>query len=551
MPSRSKREWRDAVFARALARFPERQQQFETGSGALIDPVYTPDDLGGWSYETQLGFPGEYPFTRGVQPSMFRGRLWTMRQYAGFADAEESNRRYRYLIEQGQTGLSVAFDLPTQIGYDSDDPVAAGEVGKVGVAIDSLADMETLFGGISLQQVTTSMTINATAAILLAMYVAVAKQQGADLSQVGGTVQNDILKEYIARGTYIFPPQPSMRLITDSIGWCRDNLPAWNTISISGYHMREAGSTAAQEVAFTLANAVAYVGAALQAGLQIDDFAPRLSFFFACHSNFLEEIAKFRAARRLWARLVAERFGSTEARSQMLRFHTQTGGATLTAQQPDNNVVRTTLQALAAVLGGTQSLHTNSKDEALALPSEHAVQIALRTQQILAFETGIADTVDPLGGSYFLEATTDRLEQEARDLLDRIDALGGAVAALQQGFQQRQIQESSYKLQTQQERGERVVVGVNRFINEEGPSENLLRVDPAVGERQIAKLERLRGERDRSLVQARLESLANAARGNCNLMPAILECVEAYSTVGEICSTLRAIWGEQRETVVF
>ena len=551
MTSKSKQEWREATLARALKRFPERQSCFEAASGAPIEALYAPSDLEEWDYSSQLGFPGEYPFTRGVQPSMYRGRYWTMRQYAGFADAEESNRRYRYLLEQGQTGLSVAFDLPTQIGYDSDDPMAQGEVGKVGVAIDSLEDMEILFHRIPLDQVTTSMTINATASILLAMYVAVARKQGADLAKVGGTTQNDILKEYIARGTYIFPPRPSMRLITDLFAWCRDNLPAWNTISISGYHMREAGSTAAQEVAFTLADAIDYVGAALRAGLAIDEFAPRLSFFFACHNNFLEEIAKFRAARRLWARIMKEQFGAADARSLMLRFHTQTGGATLTAQQPDNNIVRTTLQALAAVLGGTQSLHTNSKDEALALPSEHAVQIALRTQQVLAYESGVADTVDPLGGSYFLESTTDRIEAEARVLIERISALGGATAAIEQGFQQREIQESSYRLQMELERGERVVVGVNRFVTEEPPMEGLLRVDPAVGDRQTAKLAHLRRERDEAGVQSALQQLERAARGDDNTMPILLNCVEKYATIGEICNVLRTIWGEQRESLVF
>jgi methylmalonyl-CoA mutase N-terminal domain/subunit len=550
MPSRSKQEWRTTTLARALERFPERRKQFESGSGAVIEALYTPEDLHGWDYQTQLGYPGEFPFTRGVQASMYRGRYWTMRQYAGFADAEESNRRYRYLLAQGQTGLSVAFDLPTQIGYDSDDPLAEGEVGKVGVAIDTLADMETLFDRIPLGKVTTSMTINATAAILLAMYVVVARKQGADLAELGGTVQNDILKEFIARGTYIFPPRPSMRLTTDLFRWCTDHLPAWNTISISGYHMREAGATAAQEIAFTMADAIAYVDAALAAGLEIDAFAPRLSFFFACHSNFLEEVAKFRAARRLWARIVRERYGARDPRSMMLRFHTQTGGATLTAQQPDNNIVRTALQALAAILGGTQSLHTNSKDEALALPSEQAVEIALRTQQILAYETGVADTVDPLGGSYFIEAATDRLEEEACRLMAQVDRLGGAVAAIEAGFQQREIQESSYRMQLQLERGERVVVGVNRFQSSGSPPEDLLRVDPAVGRRQVEKLARIREQRDRARLEQRLASLAEAARGDDNLMPLILDCVEDYASVGEICGALRGAWGEQREVLV-
>ncbi len=550
MSSRSKQEWRATTLARALERFPERQKRFQTASGTPIDALYTPDDLQGWDYSTRLGYPGEFPFTRGVQPTMYRARLWTMRQYAGFADAEESNRRYRYLLEQGQTGLSVAFDLPTQIGYDSDHAMAEGEVGKVGVAIDTLADMETLFDKIPLEHVTTSMTINATAAILLAMYVAVARKQGADLAKLGGTVQNDILKEYIARGTYIFPPRPSMRLTTDVFSWCTEHLPEWNSISISGYHMREAGATAAQEIAFTMADAIAYVDAALTAGLQIDGFAPRLSFFFACHSNFLEEVAKFRAARRLWARIMRERYGARDPRSMMLRFHTQTGGATLTAHQPDNNIVRTALQGLAAVLGGTQSLHTNSKDEALALPSEHAVQIALRTQQILAYETGVTDTVDPLGGSYFVEATTDRLEEEACRLIEQIDRMGGAVAAIETGFQQREIQESAYRVHVETERGGRVVVGVNRFQSEERSTDEILRVAPAVGHRQVERLEQVRRLRNNGRLPARVKALTDAARSEENLMPLILDCVEEYASVGEICSALRHVWGEQREVLV-
>jgi methylmalonyl-CoA mutase N-terminal domain/subunit len=544
-------EWREGAYAKALKRAPERQPKFETTGGIAIEPLYTPESLNGWSYDQQLGYPGEFPYTRGVQPTMYRGRFWTMRQYAGFADAEESNRRYRYLLEQGQTGLSVAFDLPTQIGYDSDDEMAQGEVGKVGVAIDSLLDMEILFNQIPLEQVTTSMTINATAPILLALYVAVAKKQGANLAKIGGTIQNDILKEYIARGTYIFPPKPSMRLITDVFAWCKDELPSWNTISISGYHMREAGSTAAQEIAFTLADAIAYVEAALNAGLKIDEFGPRLSFFFACHNNFLEEVAKFRAARRLWAKIARDRFGATDPRSQMLRFHTQTGGATLTAQQPDNNIVRTTVQALAAVLGGTQSLHTNSKDEALALPSEHAVQIALRTQQILAYESGVGDTVDPLGGSYFVESLTDTLEAEATKLIARIDALGGAVNAIEQGFQQREIQDASYRFQVEIEKKERTIVGVNRFQTEEPPIEGLLRVDPRVGERQTAKLARIRKERDQAKVDAILKKIEQAAHGTENTMPLFVEAVEAYTTIGEICDVLRGVWGEQRDALVF
>jgi methylmalonyl-CoA mutase N-terminal domain/subunit len=551
MPSRSKLEWRASTLSKALERFPERQERFQTASGAPIDALYTPEDLGNWDYHRQLGYPGEFPFTRGVQASMYRGRLWTMRQYAGFADAEESNRRYRYLLAQGQTGLSVAFDLPTQLGYDSDDPLAEGEVGKVGVAIDTLADMEMLFDKIPIEAVTTSMTINATAAILLAMYVAVARKQGANLARVGGTVQNDILKEYIARGTYIFPPRPSMRLTTDVFAWCSEHLPEWNTISISGYHMREAGATAAQEIAFTMADAIAYVEASIGAGLALDSFAPRLSFFFACHSNFLEEVAKFRAARRLWARLMRDRFQARDGRSMMLRFHTQTGGATLTAQQPENNVVRTAFQALAAVLGGTQSLHTNSKDEALALPSEEAVQVALRTQQILAYETGVADTIDPLAGSYYVETATDRLETEACRLLEQVDRLGGAVAAIEAGFQQREIQQSSYRLQMEIERGDRVIVGVNRFQNEDGVPASTLRVDPTVGRRQAERLARIRAHRNTTRVAQALSALTDAARSRENLMPPILLCVEEYASIGEICRALRAIWGEQREVIVF
>jgi methylmalonyl-CoA mutase N-terminal domain/subunit len=551
MPSSSTQNWRESVYAKALKRAPERQPEFVTTGGTEIAPLYGPESLDGWNYADKLGYPGEYPYTRGVQPTMYRGRFWTMRQYAGFADAEESNRRYRYLLEQGQTGLSVAFDLPTQIGYDSDDDMAQGEVGKVGVAIDSLLDMEILFNQIPLEQVTTSMTINSTAPILLALYVAVAKKQGADLSKIGGTIQNDILKEYIARGTYIFPPKPSMRLITDVFEWCKDSLPAWNTISISGYHMREAGSTAAQEIAFTLADAISYVDAALSAGLKMDEFAPRLSFFFACHNNFLEEVAKFRAARRLWAKIARDRFGATDPRSQMLRFHTQTGGATLTAQQPDNNIVRTTVQALAAVLGGTQSLHTNSKDEALALPSEHAVQIALRTQQILAYENGVGDTIDPLAGSYFVESMTDSLEADAAKLIERINALGGAMNAIETGFQQREIQEASYRLQMDTEGGRRTIVGVNRFQTEEPPIEGLLRVDPRVGERQCAKIAKIRRERDEQQVRAVLKRIEAAAQGSENTMPLFIEAVEAYTTIGEICDVLRGVWGEQRDALVF
>ena len=549
MASSSKREWLQGTYGKAVEKSRERKQTFETTGKMRIEPVYTPEDIPDFDYNRDLGYPGEYPFTRGIQPTMYRGRFWTMRQYAGFGTAEESNQRYRYLLSQGQTGLSVAFDLPTQIGYDSDDPMAAGEVGKVGVAIDSIEDMETLFDGIPLDKVTTSMTINATASILLAMYVAVAKKQGVESTKLGGTVQNDILKEYITRGTYIFPPKPSMRLITDLFKYCNESVPQWNTISISGYHIREAGSTAAQEIAFTLADGIEYVNAAINAGLDVDDFAGRLSFFFACHSNFLEEVAKFRAARRLWARIMKERFNAKNPRSMMLRFHTQTGGATLTAQQPENNIVRTAIQALAAVLGGTQSLHTNSMDEALGLPTEKAVQIALRTQQIIAYENGVADVIDPLGGSYFIENLTDRLENEAREYIQTIDNLGGALAALEKGFQQKEIQEASYRYQREIEEKERIIVGVNEFKTPDEPVE-LLKLDPTIGQRQVEKLRKLRANRDNAAVEALLKKLEQTAQGTDNLLPVILECVENRVTLGEISHALRRVWGEHRETVV-
>jgi len=549
MPYTTKREWLKGPYAKAIERAPERAKVFETTGKVPIDPVYTPDDLPDWDPAVELGFPAEFPFTRGVQPTMYRGRFWTMRQYAGFGTAEESNARYRYLLGQGQTGLSVAFDLPTQIGYDSDDPMAAGEVGKVGVAIDSIEDMLTLFDGIPLDKVTTSMTINATAPVLLALYVAVGKSQGVPSASLGGTVQNDILKEYIARGTYIYPPSPSMRLITDTFAYCKDEVPQWNTISISGYHMREAGCTAAQEIAFTLADGISYVDAALSAGLDIDDFAGRLSFFFACHNNFIEEVAKFRAARRIWARIMRDRFNAKSARSQMLRFHTQTGGATLTAQQPENNIVRTTVQALAAVLGGTQSLHTNSWDEALALPSEKAVQIALRTQQVLAYENGVGDVVDPLGGSYYLEAMTNRLEAEALEYIATIDKMGGALVAIERGFQQKEIQEAAYRFQMQIEAKERVIVGVNGFVSAEEDQPDLLRVDPTLGQKQAERLKKLRATRDAAAVDALLGKLEAGARGTENLIPIMVECVEARVTLGEISHRLRAVWGEQREPV--
>ena len=547
--SKSTHEWLTTTYAQAVERTGERQPRFESSSGAEVAPLYGPEDLADWNYHEKLGYPGEYPYTRGVQPTMYRGRFWTMRQYAGFADAEESNRRYKFLLEQGQTGLSVAFDLPTQIGYDSDDPVAEGEVGKVGVAIASLEDMETLLDGIPVEQVTTSMTINATGSILLAMYVAVAKKQGADLSKVGGTIQHDLLKEYIARGTYIFPPRPSLRLITDVFGWCQDNLPSWNTISISGYHMREAGCTAAQELAFTFANAIEYVDAAIEAGMQFDDFAPRLSFFWACHSNFLEEIAKFRASRRMWARIAKERYGSSEPRSQSLRFHTQTGGATLTAQQPENNIVRTAFQALSAVLGGTQSLHTNSWDEALALPTEASVELALRTQQVIAYETGSGDVADPLAGSYYIESLTDRVEEEANAYLRQIEDLGGALICVEQGYQQREIQESAYRLQRMMEQDERIVVGVNRFQTEALTIPELMNVEATVSERQCERLQALRARRDNDAVRRALDQIRQGASGDDNMVPLLVEAVEAYATIGEICGVLREEWGEYQEVL--
>jgi methylmalonyl-CoA mutase, N-terminal domain len=549
--SKHKADWLDGVHARSVAKAPERDYPFDTSDGAIVDPIYTLDDMDGWDYLSQLGFPGEFPYTRGVQPTMYRGRLWTMRQYAGFGDAEESNARYRYLLQQGQTGLSVAFDLPTQIGYDSDHSMATGEVGKVGVAISSLADMELLMKDIPLEKVTTSMTINATGSILLAFYVAVAKKQGADLAKIGGTTQNDILKEYIARGTYIFPPEGSMRLITDVFGWSRDNLPSWNTISISGYHMREAGCTAIQEVAFTFANAIAYCEAALKAGLDFDEFAPRLSFFYASFTNLVEEVAKFRAARRMWAHLAEDRFGAKDPRSMMLRFHTQTGGSTLTAQQPENNIIRTAIQALAAVLGGTQSLHTNSMDEALALPTEKAVQIALRTQQVIAYESGVADVIDPFGGSYYVEKLTDRIEEEATKYLDRIEDIGGALRAIEMGYQQREIQEASYRYQMSVDNGNRTVVGVNQFTTDEEEHPEILRVREEVVRRQVDRLNRVRAERDNAKVESLLKLLDQAARSDTNLMPVFIECVENYVTIGEICDVLRGVFGEQREYHVF
>ena len=542
-----KKQWEDQTLSPALRKNPERREQFETSSGILLERLYLPEDPDP-DYLDQLGFPGEYPFTRGIQPTMYRGRLWTMRQYAGYATAEESNRRYKFLLSQGQTGLSVAFDLPTQIGYDADDPMALGEVGKVGVSISSIEDMARLFDGIPLDKVSTSMTINAPAAILLALYIAVARRQGVSPKQLRGTVQNDILKEYIARGTYIFPPAPSMRLITDLFRYCKDEIPQWNTISISGYHIREAGSTAVQEVAFTLADGMAYVQAAIDAGLDVDDFAAQLSFFFNAHNNFLEEVAKFRAARRLWARLMRERFRAQDPRSWMLRFHTQTGGSTLTAQQPENNVVRVTLQALAAVLGGTQSLHTNSLDEALALPTESAVRIALRTQQVIAHESGVADTVDPLAGSYVIERLTDEIERRALEYIRKIDELGGALKALEAGYIQNEIQEAAYRYQQAVERQEQIIVGVNDFRVDAPTTVERLRVDPAIEQQARARLAALRAARDSAKVAALLSQLESAARGADNLLPLFVECVENSVTVGEICRTLRSVWGEYHPT---
>lgn len=541
----------NAGVEKSLAKFPERRKNFVTGSNSPVKRLYTPLDLQGRSYLSDIGLPGDYPYTRGVQNTMYRGRFWTMRQYAGFSNAEESNKRYKFLLEQGTTGLSIAFDLPTQIGYDSDHALSQGEVGKVGVAIDSLADMEILFDGIPLDKVSTSMTINAPAAVLLAMYIAVAEKQGVGPDKLNGTIQNDILKEYVARGTYIFPPTPSMRLITNIFEYCSKEVPNWNTISISGYHIREAGSTASQEAAFTIADGIAYVEAAIKAGLDVDDFAPRLSFFFNAHNDLFEEVAKYRAARRVWAKIMKERFGAKNPKSWMLRFHTQTGGSTLTAQQPDNNVVRVAIQALAAVLGGTQSLHTNSRDEALALPSEDSVRIALRTQQIIAHESGAAETVDPLAGSYYVESLTNRIEEETLGYLRRIDELGGAVKAIEQGYIQQEIQDAAYAYQMDVEKGERVVVGLNKFQVKEGPPKGLLRVDPSVGERQVQKLRELRAKRDGARVKAALAALEAAAKGDANLMPPILEAVRAYATLGEVCDVLRGVFGEYRPSVMF
>jgi methylmalonyl-CoA mutase N-terminal domain/subunit len=533
----------------APAKRGERRERFETSSGITLPNDLNPSNTAPVEYERDLGAPGEFPYTRGVRRNMYRGRLWTMRQYAGYATAEESNARYKFLLSQGTTGLSVAFDLPTQIGLDSDDPLAAGEVGKVGVAIDSLEDMERLFDGIPLGEVSTSMTINATAAVLLCLYIAVARRQGIAADNLQGTIQNDILKEYIARGTYIYPPAPSLRLVTDTFAFCAAEVPNWNTISISGYHIREAGSTAVQEVAFTLADAVAYVEAALAAGLKVDDFAPRLSFFFNAHNNLLEEVAKFRAARRLWARLMRERFHARDPRSLMLRFHTQTAGSTLQAQQPEVNVVRTTIQALAAVLGGTQSLHTNAMDEALALPTEQSARLALRTQQVVAHESGVADTVDPLAGSYAVEHLTNEVEARALDYIEKIDAMGGMLHAIEIGYVQREIQEAAYQYQRAVETADAVVVGVNRFRSEDETEVPTLRIDPAVEHSQVERLRRLRERRASERTEAALAHLEDAARGTENLLPRILTCVESLATVGEISHRLRRVWGEYREAV--
>ncbi len=538
----SKQAWEQDV-EKTMNRFPERKAPFTTSSNLSIDRLYYPNQVEE-TYGTNQGFPGQFPYTRGIQPTMYRSRYWTMRQYAGFGSAEETNRRFRYLLDQGQTGLSVAFDLPTQIGYDSDDAMAEGEVGKVGVAIDSLKDMEQLFDEIPLDQVSTSMTINAPASILLAMYIAVGEKQGVEAEKLTGTIQNDILKEYIARGTYIYPPKPSMRIITDIFSYCQSHLPKFNTISISGYHIREAGSTAVQEVAFTIANGMAYVDAALASGLEIDQFAPRLAFFFNAHNQFFEEAAKFRAARRIWAKIMKEHYHAQNPKSWKLRFHTQTGGSTLTAQQPDNNIVRVTLQALAAVMGGTQSLHTNSRDEALALPTEESARIALRTQQIIAHESGVADTIDPLGGSYYVEALTDKIEEEANVYLDRIKKLGGAVQAVEEGYMQREIHQAAYEAQKRLEANEDIVVGLNEFKAEEEINPDLLRVDEALEAGQIRKVKDVRAARDQSEVDQILSRLREAAKGSENLMPHIVTAVKAYATVGEIANVLRDEFGE-------
>ncbi|MCP3176085.1 methylmalonyl-CoA mutase family protein [Desulfuromonas sp. KJ2020] len=544
-----KKNWESTTLKKVMDKAKERREDFSTTSDLDMERVFLPGfDFP--DYEGKLGFPGEYPFTRGVQPTMYRGRFWTMRQYAGFGTAKESNERYRYLLGAGQTGLSVAFDLPTQMGYDSDDAMAEGEVGKVGVAIDTLADMEILFDQIPLDKVSTSMTINASAAVLLAMYIAVAEKQGVSSDKIMGTIQNDILKEYMARGTYIYPPSESMRIITDIFAYCKDHVPKWNTISISGYHIREAGSSAVQEVAFTLADGIAYVEAAIKAGLDVDEFAPRLAFFFNAHNNLLEEVAKFRAARRIWAKIMKERFGAKDPRSQMLRFHTQTAGCTLTAQQPDNNIMRVTIQALAAVLGGTQSLHTNSRDEALALPTEDSVRIALRTQQVIAYESGVADSIDPLAGSFLVESLTDQIEAKALEYIQKIDDLGGAAEAINRGFQQKEIQDSAYAYQRSIESKEQIIVGVNQFAIKEAPPKDLLKIKPEVEQAQRVAIAAVKAGRDPKAVDEKLAALKAAAQGTDNLMPPILEAVRVYASLGEICNTLRDVFGEHQETVV-
>lgn len=525
-------------------KFKERRETFETDSGIKIERIYLPDES--FDYASKLGFPGEYPFTRGIYPTMYRGRLWTMRQYAGFGTAEETNKRFKYLLEHGQMGLSVAFDLPTQMGYDSDHPMAEGEVGRVGVAIDSLQDMEILFDGINLEKITTSMTINATAGILLAMYVAVAKKQGADLRKISGTIQNDILKEYIARGTYIYPPEQSMKLIVDIFEWCNKNLPKWNVISISGYHIREAGANAVQELAFTFANAIEYVRSAIKAGLDVDKFGEQISFFFNAHNNFFEEIAKFRAARRIWAKIMREKFGVTNEEALKLRFHAQTGGSTLTAQQIENNIVRVTIQALSAVLGGCQSLHTNAKDEALALPTEESAMTALRTQQIIAYESGVTDTVDPLAGSYYVEYLTDEIEKKVWEYIEKIESMGGAVKAIEAGFIQNEISKSAYEYQMKIERKEKIIIGVNEFKTDEKQEIKIFKLNEEAIKNQLERLKKLRAERDNDSVRSALKRLRESALLGENLMPPIIECVEAYATLGEISDTLREIWGEYR-----
>ena len=542
--------WEENVYRKTLSKFPERQKAITTQSFTPVKPLYYPGDIKEENYNMKIGFPGEYPYTRGVQPTMYRGRFWTMRQYAGFGTAKESNERYRYLLSQGQSGLSVAFDLPTQIGYDSDDKMAIGEVGKVGVAIDTLADMEILFDKIPLDKVSTSMTINSPAAVLLAMYIAVAEKQGVGRNKISGTIQNDILKEYVARGTYIFPPKPSMRLITNIFEYCAKEVPQWNTISISGYHIREAGSTAAQEVGFTLADGIAYVETAIKAGLDVDQFAGQLSFFFNAHNDMLEEVAKFRAARRLWARIMKERFGAKKIKSQMLRFHTQTAGSTLTAQQVDNNIIRVTIQTLAAVLGGTQSLHTNSRDEALALPTEDSVKIALRTQQIIAHESGAANTIDPLAGSYYIESLTDQIEKEAEEYINKIDAQGGVINSIENGYIQTEIQKSAYKFNQELESGDKIVVGVNKFTEKEEQKNKLLKIDESIQQGQIVFLNKIKSERNNEELKQKLSALENAAKGDSNLMPFILDAVKSYASIGEICNTLRGVFGEYSEHVV-